>query len=396
MKKFLLLLAAALLVAALAAVLIPARRALAPATTAPSPSPSPAAPPSPSPTPSPSPSPSPTPSPTPTPTPTPVDIFALTINPPASPNAAAPLAIPTYDGKGETTHPKVLYFPEGWKGYPYWMVHTPYPRCHNKVENPSICVSYDGINWFDPPGVENPVSGLPPTFNNYAHYSDGHLLMKGDVMELWFRHNGGQDPARNADNDGARILRIVSSDGIHWSEPEEMIPKQGRKPLLSPAVIWEDGFYTMWYSSHDGKLYRVTSPDGSVWSQQEATDLAYPGYKVWHQDIIRTDLGYEIVFCAKDQDGLNDNLQHQELFYAMSEDGMHWTDPVKIISANEAEGALDNNSIYRASLVKTSDGYRIYYGAMSNRKQWHIYLSQGESIAQLTGYGITDEKEDEP
>lgn len=91
---------------------------------------------------------------------------------------------------------------------------------------------------------------------------------------------GARILARNADNDGARILRITSTDGIHWSEPEEMIPKQGRKPLLSPAVIWEDGFYTMWYSSHDGKLYRVTSPDGAVWSKEEATDLAYPGYKV--------------------------------------------------------------------------------------------------------------------
>ena len=164
-------------------------------------------------------------------------------------------------------------------GYPYWMVHTPYPRCHNKVENPWISVSYDRINRFDPPGVDNPVSGLPPTFHNYAHYSDGHLLMQGDIMELWFRHNGGQDPARNADNDGARILRMVSADGIHWSEPKEMIPKQGRKPLLSPAVIWENGFYTMWYSAHDGKLYRAMSPDGSVWSKEEAMDLDYPAIK---------------------------------------------------------------------------------------------------------------------
>ena len=69
-----------------------------------------------------------------------------------------------------------------------------------------------------------------------SHYSDGHLLMQGDIMELWFRHNGGQDPARNADNNGARILRMVSADGIHWSEPKEMIPKQGRKPLISPDV----------------------------------------------------------------------------------------------------------------------------------------------------------------
>lgn len=78
----------------------------------------------------------------------------------------------------------------------------------------------------------------------------------------------------------------------------------------------------------------------------------------------------------------------------MIEDGMHWTEPVKVISANKSEGALGNHSIYRASLVKTNKGYRVYYGAMSNRKEWHIYLSRG-NIAQLTGYSITDQKEDE-
>lgn len=57
---------------------------------------------------------------------------------------------------------------------------------------------------------------------------------------------------------------------------------------------------------------------------------------------------------------------------------MHWTEPVKVISANKPGGALDNHSIYLASLVKTNEGYRVYYGAMSNRKEWHIYLSQGK------------------
>lgn len=95
----------------------------------------------------------------------------------------------------------------------------------------------------------------------------------------------------------------------------------------------------------------------------------------------------KIIFCAKKDDGLKDNLQHQELFYAMSEDGVHFTKPVKIISYNPNKSALDNNSIYRASLVKTTDGYLIYYGAMSNNKQWHIFLSRGRTIAELSGYG---------
>ena len=31
------------------------------------------------------------------------------------------VVIPTYDGSYQLTHPKVLYFPQGWNGYQYWM-----------------------------------------------------------------------------------------------------------------------------------------------------------------------------------------------------------------------------------------------------------------------------------
>ena len=36
------------------------------------------------------------------------------------------ITIPTYDGANEVTHPKILYFKDGFNGYKYWMVATPY------------------------------------------------------------------------------------------------------------------------------------------------------------------------------------------------------------------------------------------------------------------------------
>lgn len=272
------------------------------------------------------------------------------------------------------------------------MAHTPYPGSNNRCENPSIVVSYDGINWFEPAGIENPVSGLPPTFNNRAHYSDCHLLMRNETMELWFRHNGGQSKDRIADNDGATILRITSTDGIHWTEPEIMVEKNGRQPYLSPAVVWDNGFYTMWYTTMDGKLYRMTAYDGKNWSDPEATDLSYPKHKVWHQDVQRTDLGYETIFCAKAPDNTGDNQRKQKLFYAMSEDGMHWTEPVQIMAPGKADGAFDNDSIYRSSLVKMEDSYRIYYTGMGWRYRWYVSMCEGETISDLTGWGVTEEE----
>ncbi len=332
------------------------------------------------------PSPEPTASPTPTPVPTPVDVFSLRIEPPAAPNADVPLAIPSYDGSGQVTHPKVLYFPDGWNGYKYWMAYTPYPHNDDTLENPSIAASQDGVAWVVPAGVVNPVSGLPPTYANEAHYSDPHLLMDGDVMELWFRHNYTQDPALSADVDCPRILRITSTDGVHWTEPEVMLDRVGRNVRLSPVVLLDESGYTMWYTGFDNKLYRLTSPDGKTWSKEAGTDLKFAGYRLWHQDILRTDLGYEIVFCARAYDGTSLNLSHQELFYAMSPDGIHFTKPVRIMTYKNRSGFLDDESIYRSSLVKTPDGYLLYYSARNTEKAWHIFLSRGPTISTLKGY----------
>lgn len=64
------------------------------------------------------------------------------------------IAIPTYDGSYQLTHPKVLFFKNGWNGYHYWMSMTPYPREADIYENPSIVVSNDGISWSTPKGLK--------------------------------------------------------------------------------------------------------------------------------------------------------------------------------------------------------------------------------------------------
>src|SRR5699024_7190098 len=56
-------------------------------------------------------------------------------------NADTPIYIPTYDNELQAIHPKVLYFPNSWNGYKYWMAFTPYTNSDIKTENPSIVAS---------------------------------------------------------------------------------------------------------------------------------------------------------------------------------------------------------------------------------------------------------------
>ena len=65
-------------------------------------------------------------------------------------NAPSPQVTPTYDGSGEAVHPDVVLFANGWRGWEYWLVMTPYPSDDTGKENPSILVSHDGASWQEP------------------------------------------------------------------------------------------------------------------------------------------------------------------------------------------------------------------------------------------------------
>lgn len=97
------------------------------------------------------------------------------------------VTIPTYDGSNQTTHPKVLYFENGFNGYKYWMVSTPYPSLDAYYENPSITVSNNGIDWTSPKGIKNPVSGYPNIYRDDSYYSDPYMIYDNGKIEIFFR-----------------------------------------------------------------------------------------------------------------------------------------------------------------------------------------------------------------
>ena len=79
------------------------------------------------------------------------------------------LEIPTYDGQNQPVHPDVIYFPEGWNGYEYWMAHTPYTDQKSIVEEIDVVVSKDGQVWEIPPGGSLPVVPDDPDYHHPDH-----------------------------------------------------------------------------------------------------------------------------------------------------------------------------------------------------------------------------------
>ncbi|MDD3536459.1 MAG: T9SS type A sorting domain-containing protein [Candidatus Cloacimonetes bacterium] len=300
------------------------------------------------------------------------------------PNAASPLEIPTYiEDSDETRHPDVLYFPEAWNGWHYWMSHTPYPDSNVQYENPSIVVSNDGINWVEPDGISNPIADLyTGTDHNNNYNSDSHLVMSpdGQTMHLiWRRKNGWNN----------EIIRLKSStDGIAWSATTDILSVLGTDPILnetalSPCIVQTGDSslprYMLWTVNtkvNPRRIYLRTSQGiTGNWSAPILTDIEeFPeGYRLWHMDIDFVDGYFEMIASVG-----NPTAQEGKVLYlGKSLDGVHW----EFSDAPVMGGAANSwdKRLYRSAFIRdeSGQGYRLWYGSMDT-PQWRIGYSESE------------------
>ncbi len=313
------------------------------------------------------------------------------------------LSIPSYvSGNDEVVHPDVVYVPEGWNGYSYWMAYTPFPDSAPEYENPSIVVSNDGINWSVPAGLTNPVvepfdSGFDP--NNYYH-SDSDLILSPDGLTMylcWRNHYGW-----NAEY----FSVMTSTDGINWTEPVYpffTLSTDGER-ILSPALIYngsEYELYTVNSKSSPRTYYRrtATSPTGTWSAPVEVEFLLNDGidwidpdtyvgniadaYQIWHLDILFENNEY---WCIASVGGASQTRGGQ-LWIAKSVDGINWVyDNNPLLDYQESGW---DKYIYRSCAIPDYDGetmnLKIWYssdgGTGADNLEWHI----GYTEAQVPG-----------
>jgi len=135
-------------------------------------------------------------------------------DPPSVPlkNAQTFLKLSTYDGSGQVTEPSVVTLDSPWHGFKYWMAFSPYPNGDESKENPSIAASNDGITWEVPRGLTNPLE-IPTS----GYFADASLFYDSQSDQLWVYYIQVSG-ARNS----LKVLRRVSSDGVHWLNKSEL------------------------------------------------------------------------------------------------------------------------------------------------------------------------------
>ena len=284
-------------------------------------------------------------------------------------NPTAPLDIQTYDGSNKPTHPKVLYFADGWAGHKYWLTYSPFPNNNNTYENPCIEYSDDGVN-FTGAGIANPIEDTPMENGVKVGYnSDPHLVLVNGVMECWWRTHF--QSGTNANHEV--IFRKTSTDGINWSAKEELFRVQDASAgsCLSPAVIFESGIYKIWTVRKQQVMRYYESTTGADWQHIRDINVDnpdYPTYKVWHIDVIHSDKGYEFVGCYHPTGDYNDN---RYIYYAVSQDNITYSNRVLILTPGKA-GSFDATELYRPAILRLNNKVRIYYGCRNGGGNWRI------------------------
>lgn len=257
------------------------------------------------------------------------------------------LVIPTYDGSGQAVHPDVLDFGEdGWNGYRYWMVMTPYPGGDATKENPSILVSNDKETWVVPNGLTNPIVPQPETGGLNSDPDLWYDSATGRLYCLWREFRAGRYE---------RYYFSYSTDGVTWT-PKTLTLDLPWESFLSPSLVQVGSTLYLYYArkTTPPTVERLSAPGiEGPWSEPVLTNLSgIDG--VAHIDVIYDDaLGLFFAYAPKN-------------IFGFSSDGITWDFSSQLWSHN-----------YRGSLVRTATGFDLFYSHFTtNPTVWYIGRSE--------------------
>jgi hypothetical protein len=313
------------------------------------------------------------------------------------------LALVTPDGSGQTTHPSVVYFADGWGvgSKKWWMTATPYAAGNNTLENPCIWSSDDGIAWAVPAGATNPLVAKPTDGYN----SDPCMVWDDQTFKLkiyWRRQNNTPIP------DVSYICMIQSADGITWTDAAgtnvvgmssddlttncavigPQTATDGNNDV-SPCIIKEganDWHY--WCTMGTNIIYYRTSLDGITWSDPPtACTQVITGYHlnsnvIWHLGVLWSPtLNKYLMFgCLR--------TGFERVFLLESTDKTTWTRLTYDVFAKNTNAAAWDALNYTTRAVEVDGNIYIYNSRYMDGAPdtWFVGALSGYSTQQIYDY----------
>ena len=70
------------------------------------------------------------------------------------------------------------------------------------------------------------------------------------------------------------LYKKTSKDGINWTKKEVVFDvTRSKKDYISPALIYDNGVYKMWFVDKDRSFKYIESKDGKKWSDEKTIKL---------------------------------------------------------------------------------------------------------------------------
>ena len=291
-----------------------------------------------------------------------------------------PLDIKTFEGSNCPYHPSVLYFKDKWNNYKYWMIETPYKYgatpYRDRYECPSLHTSNDGIEWTEI--TKNPIDDLDAKGVQELDYlSDPHLVFTGNRLECWYRLTKRYGDESNRSD--VYLLRKTSENGVDWSKREVLVSLKHDQynglgnMVVSPAIIYEDGKYHMWYvdSESMGKreISYSASLDGKKWEKKVNCQLFGMQINPWHIDVVLIKGTYYLT-C----------YDFKDITIFQAQDKMNFRF-IKTLLKPSTLGSFYGNSLYRATLI-FDNRYRLYFSC-DDIFSTYIGIMEGDSIDSM-------------
>ncbi len=272
-------------------------------------------------------------------------------------------------------HPKLIDMGEKWNGYRFWVSYTPYPASNDYYENPQIVATNDLINYSEIKYTEPPLSNHK---KSVRYNSDSHLVYNDDLdrLELFWRYT-------DYDTDYMALYMRYSYDGNTWSDKLVYFETNQKEKydMVSPAIIYENGTYKVWYVGHYQLCYRELK--NGVWSEPIQTGLKFEDSAyIWHPDVIKTNRGYELLTCATTD---KNDRRHMSLYFSASEDGLNWEKALKVVSPSLDTTAWDGGGLYRPSFIYADNHYIVMYSGRNDNDDFGTGLLIGKDMFNLQG-----------
>lgn len=290
-------------------------------------------------------------------------------------NSPKRLNLKSVYGDNQAYHPKVISFKNKWNGYKYWMSYTPYPYGDSKKENPHVVASNDGINFKFPSNIKV-LDEVKDTAKGKRYNSDSHLVYNeiNNELECWWRY------VDDVSGD-VTLYRRVTTDGINWSSKEAVITANRKKQdYLSPAIIYEDNIYKIWFVRKNRVMYTESS-DLKNFSKPIDLNIEYEDSVLsWHLDVIHTNKGYEMILVAYSD---WEHRMYMNLYYTKSVDNKNYDIAKVILKPTTGTNNWNNSGLYRSSFIYEDGLYKVYYSGQGTNKAKGIGLVEGSSIFNL-------------